>query len=330
MNRLSVLAIGLAMLATVVCPALQAQSPLASSGSFPTKPVRILSVTPAGGILDVAARQLAAKLTPALGQPVLVEPRPGAGGIIAMEAGARSVPDGHTLVICSFVQLTVNPSLYDRLPYDAVRDFAPVSLLFLGPTVLLAQPAFPANSVAELVQLAKAQPGKLMYGSSGSGFPPHIFTEELKYLAGIDLVHVPYKGPAASVAALLAGEVSVIMEASDTVIPYLRSGRLKALAVNGKKRVASLPNVPTFDEAGVTGIGVSWVGIVAPAGTPSEIVYRLNREFARALEAPDIKAYYDEAGRTVVASSPEIFAAVIRDEIPRWREVVKSVGIKPD
>ena len=328
LNRLS--AVGTIVLAILAFGTSYAQSSSTDAGRFPSKPVRIIHVTPVGGILDVAARQLADKLTPTLGQPVLVDPRPGAGGLIAMEAAAKSPPDGHTVVLCSFVQLVVNPSLYERLPYDPVKDFAPVTMLFSGPSVLLAQPGFPADSVPELIRLAKAQPGKIMYGSSGNGLPPHIFMEQLKSIAGIDLVHVPYKGPAASVAALLAGEVSVIIEASDTVIPYVKSGRLKALAVNGDTRIASLPNVKTFDEVGELGIGVSWVGIVAPAGTPQAIVDRLNREFVRALASPDIKAYYDNAGRTMIANSPEAFAALIRDEIPKWREVIRKAGIKAD
>jgi tripartite-type tricarboxylate transporter receptor subunit TctC len=328
LNRLSTA--GLIILAILAFDNAYGQSALANLKGYPSKPVRIIHVTPAGGILDVAARQLADKLAPALGQPVLVDPRPGAGGLIAMEATAKSAPDGHTVVLCSFVQLTVNPSLYERLPYDPVKDFAPVIVLFSGPSVLLAHPSFPADSVAELIRLAKAQPGKIMYGSSGNGLPPHIFMEQFKSSAEIDLVHVPYKGPLASVAALLAGEVGVIMEASDTVIPYVKSGRLKALAVNGETRVASLPNVRTFNEVGVPGIGVSWVGIVAPAGTPRAIVDRLNREFARALASPDIKAYYDNAGRTIVANSPGAFAALIQDEIPKWRQFISKAGIKAD
>jgi tripartite-type tricarboxylate transporter receptor subunit TctC len=289
-----------------------------------------LTPTPAGGFLDVAARQLADKLTPALGQPVIVEPKPGAGGVIAMEATAKSAPDGYTLALCSLGELAVNPSLYERLPYDPVKDFAPVILLFAGPQLLLAHPAFPASSVPELIKLAKAQPGKLLYGSSGIGFPPHLFTEQFKAIVGIDLVHVPYKGSPAAIAGLLAGEVSVMMEGTDLVIPHVKAGRLKALAVNRDARLAALPDVPTLSEVGVLGMARAWVGIIAPAGTPREIVDRLNREFARALESPEIKAYYEEAGRITLGGSPEAFAAHVRDEIPRWREIVKRIGIKPN
>jgi tripartite-type tricarboxylate transporter receptor subunit TctC len=326
-NRLSTAGL---TVAAILFGSSYAQSPPANSGRFPTKPIRILHVTPAGGILDVAARQFADKLAPALGQPVIVEPRPGGGGLIAMEAAAKSAPDGHTLVLCSFVQLVVNQSLYERLPYDPVKEFAPVMLVFYGPSVLLARPDFPADTVQDLIQMAKAQPGKFMYGSSGNALPPHILGEQFKSLAGIDLVHIPYKGPGAATAALLAGEVSMIIEASDTVIPFVKAGRFKALAVNGEKRIAALPNVPTFAESGVPSVGVSWVGILAPAGTPREVVRRLNEEFARALALPDLKEYYENAGRTILASSPEAFAGIIRDEIPKWREIVTKARIRID
>lgn len=319
---------GLTIAAILLFSSSYAQGPSASSGKFPSKPIRIIHITPPGGILDVAARQFGEKLAPRLGQPVLVEARPGGGGLIAMEATAKSVPDGHTLVLCSFVQLAVNQSLYERLPYDPVKDFAPVMLLFYGPSVLVARPDFPANTVQDLIRMAKAQPGKFMYGSSGNALPPHILGEQFKSLAGINLIHVPYKGPAAATAALLAGEVSMIIEASDTIIPFVKAGRFKALAVNGEKRIAALPSVPTLAESGVPGVGVSWVGILAPAGTPREVVGRLNQEFARALALPDIKEYYESAGRTIVASSPEVFAETIQSEIPKWREVVSKAGIK--
>jgi tripartite-type tricarboxylate transporter receptor subunit TctC len=296
---------------------------------YPSRPVRIITVSPAGSILDIAPRQLADKLGPALGQPVIVDNKPGAGGQLAMEAVAKSPPDGHVVGICNFVQLAVNPSMYDRLTYDPVKDFSPVILLYTAPLVLTVHPGVPASTLAELVALVKSQPGKVFYGSSGNGQPPHVLTELFKHLARIDVQHVPYKGAAASALAILAGEVAVNMESASAVIPHIKSGRLKALAITGDKRMATLPQTPTFGEAGVPGMSDSWVGIVAPAGTPAQIVARLNREFARALEAPELKAYYETAGRNIVASSPDALAALIRDEIPRWREVVKAAGIRP-
>jgi len=312
----------LVVLALTSALAVQAQT-------YPSKPVRIVTVSAPGSILDIAPRQLADKLGPALGQPVIVDNKPGAGGQIAMEAVAKSAPDGHVLGICNFVQLAVNPSMFDRLTYDPVKDFSPVILLYTAPLVLTVHPGVPANTLAELVALVKAQPGKVFYGSSGNGQPPHVLTELFKHLARIDVQHVPYKGAAASALAIVAGEVAVNMESASAVIPHIKSGRLKALAITGDKRMATLPQTPTFGEAGVSGMSDSWVAIVAPAGTPPQIIARLNREFARALEAPELMAYYEAAGRNIVASSPEALAALIRDEIPRWREVVKAAGIRP-
>jgi len=294
--------------------------------TFPSRPVRIIAGA-TGSILDIAARQLADKLSPALGQPVIVENK--MIGVMMMEAAAKSAPDGHSMVVTNFSMLGVIPHLYERPPYDPLKDFAPVILLYKAPLVLTAHPSVPANSAPELIRLAKAQPGKLTYSSSGNGQPPHVYTELLKFNAGIDLLHVPYKGAAAATAALLAGDVNLNMESVSGVLVHVKSGRIRPLAVSGVRRVAALPEVPTFGEVGVPGIGASWVGIVAPAGTPKEIVARLNLEIAKALQSPDIKAYYDTAGRTIAAGSPEAFAALIRDEVPRWREVVKRAGITP-
>ena len=313
----------------IACSVLLLTLPLVGQSlaqNFPSKPVRIIG-SPPGSILDVVARQLADKLAPALGQPVIVESRP--SPITMMDAAAKSAPDGHTMVVASFTMLTVIPHMYERPPYDALRDFAPVILLYKAPLLLIAHPSLPANSVPELIRLAKTQPGKLTYSSSGNGQPPHVYTELFKFNSGIDLLHVPYKGGPPSVAAVLAGEVNLNMESASGVIPHVKSGRIKALAVTGDKRIASLPDVPTFGEGGVPGIGESWVGIVAPAGTPREVILRLNREIAKTLESQDIRAYYDTAGRTIVASSPDAFAAIIREEIPKWREVVKKAGITP-
>jgi tripartite-type tricarboxylate transporter receptor subunit TctC len=294
--------------------------------TFPSKPVRIIGGAP-GSILDIAARQLADKLSPALGQPVIVENKP--SGVMMMEAAAKSAPDGCTMVVTSFAMLAVIPHMFERPPYDPLKDFAPVILLYKAPLLLAAHPSVPANSLPELIRLAKAQPGRLTYSSSGNGQPPHVYTELFKFNVGIDLLHVPYKGAAAATAALLAGDVNVNMESVSGVLVHAKSGRIRALAVSGEKRIAALPEVPTFTEGGVPGIGESWVGIVAPAGTPREVILRLNHEIAKALESPDIKAYYDTAGRTIVASSPDAFAAIIREEIPKWREVVKRAGITP-
>lgn len=295
----------------------------------PQRPLRIVAGAP-GAILDVAARQIAERITGPLGQAVVVENKAGAGGIVTMEAAARSAPDGHTLAITSFVEMTVNPWLYERLPYDPVRDFAPVTVLYTGPQLLVAHPGFAPRTLADLVQEVKANPGRIMYGSSGVARPPHIFMEKFKLGAGIELPHVPYRGGPPLLQALLAGEVPLGMEGSSATVPLVKAGKLRAIAVTGDKRLAALPDVPTFAEAGIAGIGLAWVGIVAPAGTPAAAVARLQREIAQALQNTEIRAAYELAGRTPIGNSSEDFAAWIRRDLAEWREVVRRSGIKPE
>ncbi len=233
------------------------------------------------------------------------------------------------MAITSFVELTVNPWLYERLPYDPVRDFAPVTVLYTGPQLLVAHPNFAPRTLMDLVQEAKKNPGRLMYGSSGVARPPHIFMEKFKLSAGIDLPHVPYRGGPPLLQALIAGEVPLAMEGTSATVPLVQAGKLRAIAVTGDKRLAALPEVPTFAEAGIAGIGLAWVGIVAPAGTPAAAVARLQREIAVALQSPEIRAAYDLAGRTAIGNSPEDFAEWIRRDRAEWREVVRRSGIKP-
>lgn len=307
-----------------------AQTPSAGAEqSYPWKVIQIIVPSPAGSPPDVRARELAEKVAPFLGQPVIVVNKPGAGGAIGMQAGASSAPDGHTIVFCTDSPLTINPSIYERLSYDPVKDFVPVMLAYRLPLLLVAHPSLQANSVSDLIRLAKRQPGKLFYGSAGNGTPPHILADLFKFKAGIDMVHVPYKGGPAATLALLAGDVSFTFDAPSQVLPHVKAGTLKALAVTGDKRLSVLPDVPTFAEAGIAEMSASWAGIVVPAGTPREIVMRLNREFARALNSPDLKAYYETIGVAVVAGSPEDLAKRIAEETPKWREIVKRAGIKP-
>ena len=298
--------------------------------TYPMRPVRIVAGSAPGSILDIAARQIADKLGPALGQTVIVEPKPSGGGILAMETVARSAPDGYTLGIGSFVELGVNASLYDKLPYDPVKDFAPVILMYRAPLALVSNPSQPVATLADLIRLAKAQPGKITYGSSGVARPPHIFMELFKNVAGIDITHIPYRGAPPAAVALLSNEVGFLMETASAVIPQIKDGKMRPLAVTGEARIATIPDVPTFSESAVPGIGASWVGIVAPAGTPRDIVARLHREIAQALASPDIKKYYDSAGRTTASSTSEDFAAMIRDEVKKWPEIVKKANIRPE
>jgi tripartite-type tricarboxylate transporter receptor subunit TctC len=295
----------------------------------PARPMRILAGA-AGAILDVAARQVAERIGGPLGQPVLVENRPGAGGVVTMEALARSAPDGHTLGIASFVEIVINPWLYERLPYDPVRDLAPVTMLYTGPQMLVAHPGAPVGSVADVVRIARAEPGKLVYGTSGIARPPHIFGEKFKAAAGIQLPHVPYRGGPPLMQALVAGEVPLGIEGTSATLPLVRAGKLKAIAVTGERRLAALPDVPTFTEAGIPGIGLAWVGLFAPAGTPVAAIQRLRDEVSVALQSPELKAAYDEAGRTPDGGTPQELASRIQRELPEWQGVVRAAQLKPE
>ena len=295
----------------------------------PQRPLRIIAGAP-GAILDIAARQIADRIAGPLGQAVVVENKVGAGGVVTMETAAHSAPDGHTLAITTFVEMTVNPWLYERLHYDPVRDFAPVTVLYTGPQLLVAGPSFAPRTVTDLVQEAKKNPGRILYGSSGIARPPHIFMEKFKLSAGIDLPHVPYRGGPPLLQALVAGEIPLAMEGTSATVPLVQAGKLRAIAVTGDKRLAALPDVPTFAEAGIAGIGLAWVGIVAPAGTPAAAVARLQREIAAALQRPDLRAAYELAGRTPIGNTPEDFADWIRRDLAEWREVVRRSGIKPE
>ena len=295
----------------------------------PSKPVRIIVGAP-GGILDVVARQIADRLAPALGQPVIVENKVGTGGIVPMEATRTSPPDGHTLTVTTFVEMAINPWLYERLPYDPIKDFAPVIALYSGQILLAAHPSFPANSLADVIRLARASPGRYFYASSGVARPPHVWFERFKATMGVDLVHVPFKGAAPLTQAVLSGEVPLAMEGVPALAPHVKAGKLKALAVTGDQRLVALPDVPTFAEAGVPGIGLTWVGLVAPAATPPQAIERLHREIARIVLMPEVKASMEEAGRVVLATPPEAFAALIRKDHAEWGSIVRQSRLRPE
>jgi tripartite-type tricarboxylate transporter receptor subunit TctC len=294
--------------------------------TFPFQPVKFLLGSAAGSVPDVLTRQIAERLAPLLGQPVIVENRPSAGGIVALEAVRASTPDGHTLSLVHTGNMSVAPSLFERLPYDTVKDFAHVGILFRGVQVLVAHPTVKASSLADLVALAKAQPGALRYSSPGNGTPTHLSMEQFNAVAGTRIEHIPYKGTAAHFA-VLSGEVGLMLEGLEPLLPHIRDGRLKALAVGGPQRLAMLPDVPTFDEQGVKGIGTTWLGVVAAARTPAPVVARLNRDLTAVMRMPEIRDRFEAVGRLITPGTPEEMTALIRDEIPLWRDIVKRAHI---
>ena len=302
----------------------------AMAQTYPARAIRLVVPQSPGGSTDQVARPLALKLGEALGQPVVVENRAGAGSVIGTDIVAKAAPDGYTLLAVA-ASFTISPSLYRQLPYDVERDFAPVTLLSSFPNIMVVHPSIPVSSVTELVRFAKANPGKLNYSSSGIGTGTHLSMELFKHLAGIDVIHVPYKGGAPSVSALLAGEVQVSLATISTALPHVRTNRLRALAVTSRLRVGSLPEVPTLDESGVPGYEYSsWIGLLAPAKTPRAVVERLGAEAARAARSPEMRAILALEGAEPVGSSPGEFASQIRAELVRWSKLVAAAGIKAD
>jgi tripartite-type tricarboxylate transporter receptor subunit TctC len=284
---------------------------------------------PPGGSTDILARALSLKLAEGFAQSVIIDNRPGAGGSIGADAAARSAPDGHTLMMGHLGTLAVNPAIYKNLPYDPLKSFAPVCLMAIVPSVLVVNPSLPLSSAAELIAYAKAHPGKLTYGSAGSGSTSHLTTEYFKLATGTDILHVPYKGIGPMLTDLLSGQISMGLNGAPAVMPQVSSGKLRALAVSSKTRLPSLPQIPTLDESGVPGFEANgWYGIVAPAATPREIVLKLNAEIRRILQTPELRARLDNEGAIPAAGSPEEFAAFIASEIARWREVLKRAGIE--
>jgi tripartite-type tricarboxylate transporter receptor subunit TctC len=296
--------------------------------SYPTGPVRIIAPSPPGSPRDIRARWVADRLAPLLGQPVIVENKAGAGGNIGMEAAAKSPPDGQTLVVVDLGTMAQNPHLYPRTGYDPLADFIPVTRLVNGSLMMAVHPDVPARSVGELIELAKAKPGSLSYGSSGVGTPPHLAGELFKRMAGIDVVHVPYKGAAPALADLLGGRIAYTIDSPLMQMPAVSTGKLRALAVTGARRAEIAPNVPTLREAGLAGYEYNaWMGIAVPAGTPRSIVTRLNTELVRALRQPEAKAWFRDQGAEVIGDDAEEFASVVRADYVRWRRIIHEAGI---
>ncbi len=307
-------------------------STAAMAQDYPAKPVRILSGFAAGGAADIIGRLVAQRLSDTWKQPFLVETRPGAAGIIAAEAVARSAPDGYTLLVGTMTTHGIAPSLYKKLPYDVIRDFAPVALIGHIPLVMSVGTSIPAGSVDQFVALAKAAPGKYSFATAGGGTPPHLTGELFRSRFGLDLVHVPYKGTAPAVTDLIGGQVSMTIDGLTVQLPHIRSGKLKALAAASATRIATLPDVPTFAELGYPELQVSlWYSLFAPAGTPRPIVAALNAEVAKMLTAPEVRQRLAElAVEPGDGGSPEQFAAYVQSEIRRWGQVVQQVGVKLD
>jgi len=299
--------------------------------SYPTGPIRLIAPSPPGSPRDIRARWVAERLGPPLGQPVIVENRAGAGGNIGMEVAAKSPPDGHTLVMVDLGTMAQNPHLYPRTGYDALADFVPVTRLADGMLMLAVHPDVPARSLQELIALARAQPGRLSYGSSGVGTPPHLAGELFKRAAGIDVAHVPYKGASPAHIDLLGGRIAYTIDSLAVQMPAVRAGRLRPLAVTGLKRADVALEVPTFRDAGVAGYDYnSWMGVAAPAGTPPSIVSRLNRELVRALRQPEARAWFRDQGAEVIGDSSEEFANIVRSEYARWSRIIREAGITAD
>ncbi len=304
----------------------------AAAQTWPTKPVRIVVAYPPGGGIDVIGRQLAEKLGAAWGQPVVVENRPGANTIVATDAVAKSAPDGYTILLTTDATFSINPHLYSSLPFDTQRDFVPVTMLVLLQQLLIAHPLFPANSLNELIQLAKAKPGSINYASYGSGSQPHLSGEMLKNKAGIDIVHVPYKGISLAVPAVMAGEVQLTFAGIASSMAPLKAERVKAIAIGGVQRSPLLPQVPTFMELGFPEVEThAWFGLFLPAGSPKEVVARIYQDTKKILDDPDFRQkQLIDRGYEVVGSSPDDFAAYIRKDSANRARAVKVSGAKAE
>lgn len=300
---------------------------VAAAQQYPVKAIRFIVPFAPGGPTDIMSRALAEKLTARLGQQIVVDNRGGAGGSIGTAIAARSTPDGYTIVIGHIGTLAINVSLYPRLEYDPVKDFAPISMIATLPLGLFVNANVPVKSVAELVALAKAKPGQINFGSAGNGSATQMAGAMFKTMAGIDIVHVPYKGNAASLVDLVAGRVQMMFSNLLTTAPHVKAGRLRAIAISTAKRSQQAPDLPTIAESGVPGYDYApWYGILAPAGTPRAIVMRLNREIGQIINTPEMKERFRKQGIDLVTSTPEAFAELIRREIPKWREIVKKSG----
>ncbi len=301
------------------------------AASYPVKTVRIIAGSAPGAAVDFNARLAAQKLSEAFGQPVVVEQRTGASGTIGTEYVAKSPPDGYTLALGSMATLCVVPHLYAKIGYDPVKDFAPVTMLTASPFVIDVHPSVPARTIKELIALAKANPGKLTFGTAGAGSVSHLGIEMLKSMAQVNFLHIPYKGVAPAMISLLSGETALMYDPVLTSLPHVRAGRIRALAVGAARRTALLPDLPTVAEAGVPGFEASsWFGIVAPAATPREVIMRLHATLIKTIGDKETSQRLSSQGMETVLNTPEEFAARIREDLPRWGKLVRAAGIKAE
>jgi tripartite-type tricarboxylate transporter receptor subunit TctC len=302
----------------------------AMSQNYPNRPIRIVAPFPPGGGLDMVSRALAQRMSAPLGQSVIIDNRAGADGMIGTEQVARAAADGYTLLISSTGPMVINPALNLKMPYDTVKDFAPITLVVVQPLCLVVHPSLPVKSVKELVALAKSRPGQLNYGSAGIGNGAHLAGELFKIATGIDIVHVPYKGAAPAVVDLLAGQVQIMLNSIPVLLPQIRAGKLKALSVGADHRMAMMPETPTMLEAGVARFDAnSWYGFFAPAATPKDIVGKLNTEAAKILRGQELRDFMAQQGADSIGNSSEEFAAHIKSELAKWSLAVKAANVQP-
>lgn len=313
---------------TCLAGALLAPGAASFAQQYPAKPVRIITTFPPGGPTDFVARAIGQKLAEAWGQQFIVDHRPGAGGVIGTEVAIRAAPDGYTLLLGTSSGLSVNPALNDKLPYNPSRDLAPISLVVVNPQLLIAHPSLPARSVKELIALARARPGQINYASVGQGSPNHMGMEMLKAMAGVNMVHIPYKGTAPAVTDIIAGHVSLMFNSMPSVLPQVKAGRLRALAVGSAKRSPAVPDIPAVAET-VPGFDyVTWYGLFAPAATPKEIISRLNAELVRMLAEPELAQRFASQGAEPRSTTPEELGRFMRAEYERWKTVIRTANIR--
>ncbi len=317
----------LAVLGTALAPW---PAPAQTTDAWPSKPLRFILPFPPGGGTDILGRLIAERMTASLGQPVVTENRGGAGGNVGAEAAARSAPDGYTIVLVA-PSLAISTSLYSKLSYDAVKDFAPVSLVATVPNVMVTHPSVPASTLAEFIRLAKTKPGEMNFGSGGSGTSNHLAGELFNIVAGVKLVHVPYKGVNLAMNDVLSGQIHLVVIGVPAAAPHIKAGKLRALALVAPQRAAALPEVPTVAEAGLPKFEVTtWYGVLAPAGTSRTIVTRLNADLVKIMHSPDLKERLAAMATDPATSTPEEFAEYIKREIVKWGEVVRQAGLKAE